>query len=407
MAYPLTHTTTELLDTLVTSTINTMTSNTAWVVDNHGEKLIKKVAARGRVFNEINDANEVEHTLLAGAVPASSWKYYRGSRETGGDQTMGSATGLALSQEGIYAPVRSTIQDVASNFVIPQDLVKRPVQRALNTIEDLVKRHMKTFFREQESYLVIGDSAPTGTVTRLAPHLTDADFGSGTDYSIPSFSLLGLMISGTDTNDGVTSSQYGDLSAEKFMGLDEDTESEWVPYRDAVDNDGAGKTAIATNGQTIYEYLQKYIIEVNGRYGMDEGVTDWCVTPEMYEEILKYMRSLSVNNDVLLNNLATTSEIPISGTMLDFHHFLASNTLWDITSETTPVATHPIFGLNMNSLRLNMVYGSANEDSWLTPISDFQPAEQQTWLFKRLHARFCWSLDNGRRSFVYSDRFKA
>lgn len=405
MAYPLTHTTAELLDSLVLSTINTMTADTAWCVDDNGEKLIKKLANRGRVFNEVNDANEIEHALAVGAVPANSWKYYRGSREASGDQTMGSASSLALSQEGVFAPARSTIQDVASNFSIPQDLLKRPVQNALNVVEAAVKRHMKSFFREQEAYLTLGISTDGTTLGSLAPHLTDDAFNGYTNG--PSFSLLGLMLEGAGGTAAGAGAQYATEAAttRKFMGVDVATEAEWAPYHDVVDNDaGSGKTALATNGQTVYEYIQKYIIAVS-RYGTGEMVTDWLVTTDMYEEVLKYMRSLSRNNDVLLNNLATTSEIPISGTMMDFHHFLKSDTEWDLGSVTTEVGVHPILGLNLDSLRMNLVYGSANESSWLSPLSDFQPAEDSTWFFKRLHSRSCFSLDNGRRSFVYSDRF--
>lgn len=405
MALPLTHTTAELLDSLVLSTINTMTADTAWCVDDNGEKLVKKLANRGRVFNEVNDADQIEHALAVGAVPANSWKYYRGSREASGDQTMGSASSLALSQEGVFAPARSTIQDVASNFSIPQDLLKRPVQNALNVVEAAVKRHMKTFFREQEAYLTLGTSTAGSSLASLAPHLTDDAFNGYTNG--PSFSLLGLMLEGAG---GATASgqQYATEADDtrKFMGIATASGDvpEWAPYHDVT----ATKTSIASGGQTIYEYIQKYIIAVS-RYGTGEMVTDWLVTPDMYEEVLKYMRSLSRNNDVLLNNLATTSEIPISGTMMDFHHFLAGDTEWDFgrTADTSYDTIHPILGLNLDSLRMNLVYGSANEDSWLTPLSDFQPAEDSTWFFKRLHSRFCFSLDNGRRSFVYSDRFKA
>jgi len=409
MALPLTRTTTELLDSLVLSTINTMTSDPAWLVNDRGEKFFRKAAERGRVFS-VNDADYVEHLLTTGSTPASSWKYYKGSREASGSQAMGSATSLALTQNGIWSTARSSIQDVASNFVIPEDLLRRPVQQGIDTVAGLLERHMAEFFQEQESYAVLGGSTDSATPTRLAPHLNDTDFGSGSDYSIPSFSLLGLFVSGTDTNrDGASSSQYGDLSAQSFMGISQDDVAKWEPYVDGVDNDdGSGKPNFDLNdGQDVYEYLQKYIIAVS-RYGAGEMVTDWMVTPEMYEEVLKYMRTKGQINDSLIANLATTTEVPIAGTMLDFHHFLAAATAWDITSDSTPVSVHPIMGINWNSLRFNMVYGGdAATGKWLEPLSDFQVAEQETWLFKRLHARSCWSLDNGRRSFVYSDRFKA
>jgi hypothetical protein len=404
----------QLLDSLFLSTSNTLTTDPAWLINDGGQKTLRKAAERGRVFKEINDADAVEHLLITGTTPDDAWKHYKGSREAAGNQAMGSATALAVSQNGLWQTARSTILDTASNFVIPEDLVKRPVQNQIDTMAGLLKRHMNEFYREQEAYFMLGAAAVGADPVATAPHSTDTDFGAGTDYSIPSFSLLGLFTSGLNNNrDGVTTSQYGDLSGEKYMGIqtDGDDDSEWAPYIDAVDNDdtdsaGTVKTAIAAGGQTIYEYLQKYIIR-QSRYGPGEMVTDWMVSPEMYEELLKYLRGKTNLNDSILANLATTTELPISGTMLDFHHWIdGTDEEWDITSETTPVATHPIIGINWNSLRFNMVYGEASEGSWLTPISDFQVAETSTWMYKRLHSRSCWSLDNGRRSFVYSDRFK-
>lgn len=390
----------QILDTLFLSTANTLTTDPAWLVNDRGEKMVRKAAERGRVFKEISDADDVEHLLTTGTT-GSNWKYYSGSRSTvAGMPAMGSNSELTTAQNGIWAMARSTILDVASNFVIPEDLAQRPVQKQIDTMTALLERHLNEFYREQEAYLVLGASADGGDPDALAPYKGDMDFaGTGTAYSIPSFSLLGLLSSGTD----MTGAQYGDLGAQSFMDVAGDDAAEWVPYQDAVD-DGA-KVSLATNGQTVYEYIQKFIIAL-ARYGPGEQVTDWMCTTTMYEEILKYMRGKANINDTLLANLATTTEIPISGTMLDFHHFLAANANWDIGSTTSAEAVHPLIGINWNSLRFNMVYGEANEGSWLTPISDFQVSEDSTWMYKRLHSRSCWSLDGGRRSFVLCDRFK-
>lgn len=396
MAFPLSWT--EALDTLVNTTLNTYTSDAAWAVNDNGEKLLKKMAERGRVFNEINDADMVEHPLIVGSD--TNWDYYRGSRETGG---VTYATGtLATTQQAPFTMARSSIQDVAANLVVPEDILQRPVQKQMDVVEALVQRQLKQFFREQESYLVTGTSNAAAAAISLAPSVVDAAFGAGTDYDIPSFSFLGLALEGC----GQTSSaQYATAAAtsRSFMGVDPATVGEWNVYGDFVD-DGA-KVSLDTNGETVYEYLQKYIIQVS-RYGMDEMVTDFVVTPEMYEEVLVYLRSKSDINDTVLANLATATEIPVAGTMLDFHHFLQNDDNWDIGSQTSAEAVHPIIGLNMNSLRLNMVYGAADDQGWLKPISDFLPVDTSTNFFKRLHARCCFSLDNGRRSFVYSDRFK-
>ena len=406
MAFPLTRQTTELLDSLVLSTINTMTADPAFLVNDRGEKLLRKMAQRGRVFSEVNDADAIEHPLMiAGATDADRWKYYRGSRATSSsDTTMGSASSLTDDQSDIFSVARSTILDTASNFVVPQDIVKRPVQKQLDTIEALLKRHMNQFFREQESYLVLGGSTPSATPTVLSPHLTDEKFGS---YSTPSFSLLGLLIDGVSIADN--NSSHTDLSGNKFMGVLGSDSAEWSPYIDSYDDEVAAtnKVALTDNGQDVYESLQDYIIQV-ARYGPGEQVTDWLVTPAMYAEVLKYLRSISRTNDELISNLATTTEIPVAGTMFDFHHYLAPSVSWDVsTAAAADVATHPIIGLNMDSIRLNLVYGGDVEDSFLTPVSDFAPFPQKTNLFKRLHARHCFSIDNGRRSFVYSDKFKA
>lgn len=393
MAFPLSWT--EALDTLVNTTLNTYTSDAAWAVNNNGEKLLKKMAERGRVFNEINDADMVEHPLIVGSD--TNWDYYRGSRETGG-ATYSTGT-LTTAQQAPFTMARSSIQDVAANLVVPEDILQRPVQKQMDVVEALVQRQLKQFFREQESYLVTGNATAAAAAVSLAPSVVDAAFGASGDYSSPSFSLLGLVLEGC----GLTSTQYNANKAttRTFMGVDTATVTEWTPY---VAGCSDTKVAVATNGETIYEALQDYIIQVS-RYGMDEMVTDWLVTPGCYAEILSYLRGKSDINDSVLANLATTTEIPIAGTMLDFHHFLQADNTWDIIDGGAATTVSPIFGLNLNSLRLNMVYGSAAEQGWLQPISDFLPVDTSTNFFKRLHARCCFSLDNGRRSFVYSDRF--
>ena len=394
MAFPLSWT--EALDTLVNTTLNTYTSDAAWAVNSNGEKLLKKMAERGRVFNEINDADMVEHPLIVGSD--TNWDYYRGSRETGGLQYAEGT--LATTQQAPFTMARSSIQDVAANLVVPEDILQRPVQKQMDVVEALVQRQLKQFFREQESYLVTGNATAAAAAVSLAPSVVDDAFGAGTDYNSPSFSLLGLVLEGS----GLTSTGYSAnvATSRTFMGVDTATVTEWSPYTAGC---AATKVAVANNGETIYEALQDYIIQVS-RYGMDEMVTDWLVTPGCYAEILSYLRGKSDINDSVLANLATTTEIPVAGTMLDFHHFLQADTTWDIVDggAGTPDVS-PIFGLNLNSLRLNMVYGSAAEQGWLQPISDFLPVDTSTNFFKRLHARCCFSLDNGRRSFVYSDRF--
>lgn len=394
---------TEPLDTLVNTTLNTYTSDAAWAVNDNGEKLLKKMAERGRVFSEINDADMVEHPLIVGSD--TNWDYYRGSREAfaSGNGLQYAEGTLATTQQAPFTMARSSIQDIAANLVVPEDILQRPVQKQMDVVEALVQRQLKQFFREQESYLVTGNATAAAAAVNLAPSVVDTAFGGGTDYNIPSFSLLGLVLEGcgqTSSNNYATEA----ATSRTFMGVSTASGlEEWAPYGDYVD-DGA-KVSLDTNGQTVYEYLQKYIIQVS-RYGMDEMVTDWIVTPEMYEEVLVYLRSKSDINDSVLANLAAATEIPVAGTMLDFHHFLQNDASWDIGSQTSAEAVHPIIGLNMNSLRLNMVYGSADEQGWLKPISDFLPVDTSTNFFKRLHARCCFSLDNGRRSFVYSDRFK-
>ena len=98
----------------------------------------------------------------------------------------------------------------------------------------------------------------------LAPSVVDDAFGAGSAYDIPSFSFLGLALEGCGQ---VSSAQYATNAAtsRSFMGVDPATVTEWNVYGDFVD-DGA-KVSLDTNGETVYEYLQKYIIQVS-RYGM-------------------------------------------------------------------------------------------------------------------------------------------
>jgi hypothetical protein len=80
--------------------------------------------------------------------------------------------------------------------------------------------------------------------------------------------------------------------------------------------------------------------------------------------------------------------------------YLEKDTLWDITAETT--AECPALLLNMNSLRMNLADGGGvnEQGGFVKQLSELAPHPKETNWFSRTQYKYCYSLDNGRRSFA-------
>jgi hypothetical protein len=120
--------------------------------------------------------------------------------------------------------------------------------------------------------------------------------------------------------------------------------------------------------------------------------------------VVNEMRKLGALPDPVRANLATESAIPVAGATLDWHRKLVASDEYDssVAFGAAGTAYYPIYGFNMNSLRLNMVMSHSplsGDPSFVRQVTGVLPHPTTANLFKRIAWKRCWSVDGGRRSF--------
>lgn len=372
MALPTTDTRT--LNTLVSATLDTYSGDPANLVDEGGFKIFGKLARAGRIF-AVNDAERVEHPVMHGADGESTTRYV--GTEFDGNPA---SNNLGVAQAEVLSKALFTIKNVTTNLNLPQELIGRPSQLAMTEVQALTKRKMMNLLAEEEYWLLRGVGTATGTEAIVDPFSGDANWAATNG----SMSMLGLMGTGKITN------------TEKFANIDTqdagDGDSDWAPqlYQ--------GSTAAMTDLDEVIQDFQDSIIDCS-RFGGIERPTDILTTVPIYNKFVEALREKTSINDAVVRNLGVESEIPFAGVKIDFSHHLDKDALWDITAETTP--EHPVLMLNLNSLRMNLVYGGdvTQGGGFVKRVSDVAPHPTNTTFFARLLYKYCYSLDNGRRSF--------
>lgn len=375
MAIPVTDSRT--LNTLVTSAIDTISGNPANLVTEGGEKVLAKLAKRGRIF-KVNDAERVEHPIMTGSD--ASWATLVGDVPSG-TPTAGS---LIATQSEVLTKALFTILTRTKNFNVPQSMIGRPSQLAMSDIAYLAQRMAMEAYAMEEAYLLRGASTLSGTYDELAPWSGDDDWKGGAAV-MGSMSLLGLVGIGLDEG------------TDTFGGIAVDDDADWTARNTAVTTANPNTAALRAG---FLGDIQGALI--NADWGGMERPTDIITTIDAYELILTALRDSGTINDTLIRDMGASpdTEIPFGSVLIDYSRHLDKDAVWDLGGGTT--ASHPIVGLNLNSLRWNLVgqtSGVGEDAGWIDQKSDMQPHPTLSNFFKRLEYRFCFSIDNGRRSF--------
>jgi hypothetical protein len=375
MAIPVTDSRT--LNTLVTSAIDTISGNPANLVTEGGEKVLAKLAKRGRIF-KVNDAERVEHPVMTGTD--ASWATLVGDVPSG-TPTDGS---LVATQSEVLTKALHTILTRTKNFNVPQSMIGRSSQLAMSDIAYLAQRMAMEAYAMEEAYLLRGASTLSGSYDYLAPFSGDSLWKGGASV-MGSMSLLGLLGVGLDT------------ATDTFGGIAVDDDADWAAQNTAVTNANPND---ATKWEEFLGDIQGALI--NADYGGMERPTDIITTIDAYERILVALRNKGTINDTLIRDMgvAPDTEIPFGSVLIDYSRHLDKGAVWDMGDGAT--SCHPIVGLNLNSLRWNLVgqtSGVGEDAGWIDQKSDMQPHPTLSNFFKRLEYRFCFSIDNGRRSF--------
>ena len=358
------YTYTQTIDTLTTAAIDEATKDLANLVNEGGEKVLKKMQSKGRIF-VVNDAEKVKHPVLYGS----------GSTLLFDPDTFAGASGTGISghaAEEIMSFAQFHMSAGTRNINYPQAM---PAGNHIPYISNAIKMHMMDILNLEEKQFLVGN-ADGSTHAIVGAFVGDG----GYDATLPT-NLIGIV----DTT-----------ASSRFAGIAWDDEATLAHWK-------AG-TAVATadSPDEMSEWgptLDAAILDCS--YSETER-PDWFLTTQaVYKNLLTALRAKSQINDAVLANLGTTTEVPYAGVTVDWSRYLVKDALWNVGAGTA--AFNPLVGINTNSLRLNVVAGGGVSDGklgFVQKVGSTQTHAAATQLFDRGQYKRCWSLDGGRRSFV-------
>jgi hypothetical protein len=354
------------LDNMVTTAIDTMSTDPVNMLTDSGEKFLKTAAQRGRMF-VVNDAENVRHTLI-----------YNGGNATVNyvPDNLSGATLSAAATEVVTQNLWS-LNASSRNINFPQS---QPAGNVMDYVATVVKANMMEILNQEEALFVRGVADPTGTMAQNDPYVGDENYAT----ALP-MSLAGLIWGSTDD-------KHDHATTELFAGIKTSEIAKWTPHF-------ATGSATAGIADDLIGDFQKAVMTAS--YSDVERPTHIYTTQIMFEKFLTELRGSAALPDPVHANLGLEGTATFAGMTIDWSRYLDSDAIWD-DGDAAFTAEHPVLGINWNSLRLNVVRaGGINSDSvgFIRQIGSLQPHPTLTNLFKRLEWKRCWSLDNGRRSF--------
>ncbi|MAA63833.1 MAG: hypothetical protein CL581_03510 [Alteromonadaceae bacterium] len=368
----------QTLDTLVSTALDTYSTDPINVLTDSGEKFLKAAASQGRVF-VVNDAENIRSPLLYDHGEDSS--LYSPDRLSGVPEE----NNLSATAKEILTHCRFTLQAATRNINFPQS---QPPGNLIDYVSTVVKANMMHILNEEEQLFVRGNAGAVGTgtgSTKRGAAIADADYSSGFPTSLPA-----VMLASTARSDD------GDTTSEAYAGITTDDISRWTPYQTAT-------TGTSGKHDKIFTDLQSAIL--NASYSEIERPTHVYCNLDSFEAILEKLRNDAALPDPVRTDMGKEGTIAFGGVTIDWSRYLSKEAMWDADGENT-TATYPMLGINWNSLRLNTVRAGAigNESiGFIRQISSIMPHPTLSNVFKRIEWKRQWSVDNGRRSFFVID----
>ena len=357
------------LDNMVTTAIDTMSTDPVNMLTDSGEKFLKTAAQRGRIF-VVNDAENVRHTLI-----------YDGGNDTVlyvPDDLDGTPAVNSLSAAATEVVTQNlfTLQAASRNINFPQS---QPAGNVMDYVATVVKANMMEILNQEEALFVRGNTTAAGAETIRGCYVGDTNYTAGYPLSLP-----GLIQAGT--------SYHNTNLTDVFAGVKASEVAKHVPYQTT----GTQGSGIAT---ALMSDLQMAVL--NSSYSDIERPTHCYMSMVMFEKFLKTLRADAALPDPVHTNLGLEGTATFAGLTVDWHRMLETDVIWD-PADSSFAAEHPVIGVNWNSLRLNVVRaGGIDNDKvgFIRQIGNLQPHPTLTNVFKRLEWKRAWSFDNGRRSF--------
>lgn len=406
--FPRASTYTRTLDTLASMSLDTRTSDVHSTVSDFGEKFIKTLNNKGRVF-VVNDAEGLRHPVAStGAEPIT---YFTPDNMGGtADYNFETTAKDPLSQIQFTMPVASI------NINFPQAM---PAGDLVSYVDTRIKMTMIDLFNSEERLLLTGEQNADGTPRYRSPFYGDGETGillasgnqtglnacryeAGIPTNLPSYLMGGTQNCGFDITDGAGGSASSvDASAVMFGGIkmsDFPAAEYDQPHLRAAGTHAALGTTTATDGKNLMNSLQTAIL--TSTYSEVERPTDIWTSLEAFTKFIHFLREDGALPDPVRANMGKEGSIPFGGLNLDWHRYLATSAIWNPAAAAT--AAVPLLGINFNSLRLNLVKRGGgmphDEVGMFESVGDMELAHVLPILYKRVQWKRQLSWDHGRRS---------
>jgi len=392
---------TQTLDNMVSTALDTYSTDPVNCLTDSGEKFLTAAAQMGRLFI-VNDAEAVRHPILYedAGNPMGDNALYKPDI-TSGTPSVNALTDTAAE---ILTLSRFHLQAATRNINFPQS---QPPGNLIDYVSSVVRANMMTVMNQEEYLFLLGKQP--GTVNS-APELRAAAFGDsdpaiadGYPASLPAIMSMGTANLGFGVNNTTT--------AKSFAGIKVSDIPNWAPKFFSIKTRGevtSGPSVPATHevalsavtGDDMFGTIQNAILV--STYSETERPTHLYTSIQVFERFLQLLRAEAALPDPVMANMGKTGTIPFAGITIDWSRYLNASVDWVPGVVTTGYEHHPLLGINWNSLRLNTVRagGIGNESiGFIQQIGGLQPHPMKTNLFKRIEWKRCWSVDNGRRSF--------
>jgi len=364
------------IDTLVSTTLDAYSGDPINLVTQSGEKFLNRLKDKGRIFF-IKDCEKIRHPLLIGHGEDSS--YYIPDTMDGDPDTdnLGSVAQEILTQCN-FSMVAGT-----RNINMPQSM---PVGDVINYVDTLVRANLMKIWNEEEQLWWAEATRGLAPFSGDAPASTD---GASWVAGYP-MNCQGLLIGGTNFDGGT------DLSAEVFAGVKgADIGSEWYPQYLNSEGDPDSDT-----GRLAFVQDLQSVIDSCG-FSEAEHCTDVFTTKAVYEGLLQYLREMGALPAPIQANMGASWDhsFDFGGVKVHWSRYLSKDSDWDVPGSTA--ACDPVLGLNLNSLRMNVVAKPNTLDGqlgFIHQVGSTIPHAAKTNVFKRIAWKRNFSVDNGRRS---------
>jgi hypothetical protein len=404
MAFPNAESYSRTLDTLASMSLDTRTSDVHTTVTDFGEKFIKTINNKGRVF-VVNDAEGLRHPVAStGAEPIT---YFAPDDMGGGSYNFTTAALDPLSQ------IQFTMPAATININFPQAM---PAGDLVNYVDTRIKMTMIDLFNSEEKLLLLGEQNGDGKARYRSPFYGDSTYGDnaggsevddvckyevGIPTNLPSFFMGGTTASGlVDVDDDGTNSI--DAKGEMFAGMKMSTfpAAEYdQPKKTAWGGNTEFTTTSAADPKILWNSLNKIILETT--YSEIERPTDIWTSLEVFNGLITGLRELGALPDPVQANMGKMGSIPFAGLDVDWHRYFTADSIWNTTTDVS-AAEIPILGINFNSLRLNLVKRGGglphDEVGMFESVGEMELAHTLPILYKRVQWKRQLSWDHGRRS---------